>query len=269
MYMNKTKRALIMLLALALIISLSACSMNEVGKYKIASRLKEQSFCIGFRQGDKVSVPVLAALSELQASGKISELSIRWFGEDISKLKGDNTALDVLAQPLEPRVLIVGCDGSRLPFSGEDEDGVMTGFDPELAKEVCALLGWQIRFIPIDVSQAQVELNSGNVDCVWGGFAYDEGYNKIDLSPVYMENTVILASLSGSKLSSTGGLSGKTLTLGENCYHNAVMEENSALTNRPAIINRVPGGTVACIEALNSGGCDAIITDLYALFYYR
>ena len=145
----------------------------------------------------------------------------------------------------------------------------MTGFDVELAKEVCALLGWKVKFIPIDVSHAEVELNSGNVDCVWGGFAYDESYKKIDISPIYMENTVVLASLSGSKVRSAGSLSGRTLTLSENCYYNAVLEQNSTLKNKPAIINRVPGGTASCIEALNGGSCDAIITDIYALFYYR
>lgn len=267
--MNKIKRSLTLLMALGLILSLCGCSLNEVGKYQIADRLLNQSFCLGFRAGDKVSVPVLAALSELQASGKIKELSVRWFGEDVSKLSGDDKALDLLVQTLEPRTLLVGCDGGRLPFSGEDEDGVMTGFDVELAKEVCALLGWKIKFIAIDVSDAEVELNSGNVDCVWGGFAYDESLKKIDLSPVYMDNTVVLASMSGSKVRGTGGLSGKTLTLSDNCYYNVVLEENSALKNKPSIINRVPGGTANCIEALNNSACDAIITDAYALFYYR
>ena len=145
----------------------------------------------------------------------------------------------------------------------------MTGFDVELAKEVCTLLNWKIKFIPIDVSDAEVELNSGNVDCVWGGFAYSESYTKIDLSPIYMENTVVLASMSGSKVRRVGNLSGKTLTLSENCYFNQVLEGNDSLLNKPAIINRVPGGTASCIEALNTGGCDAIITDVHALFYYR
>ena len=86
--MKKTKRALTLFLALGLTISLCGCSMNQVGKYQIAGRLLDQSLCMGFRQGDKVSVPVLAALSELQASGKIKELSVRWFGEDVATAGG-------------------------------------------------------------------------------------------------------------------------------------------------------------------------------------
>ena len=269
MNMKRIKRSLALLLVLSFFVPLCGCSLNEVGKYQIAGRLQDQSFCIGFRQGDKVSDAVLAALSELQANGKVKELSVRWFGEDVSELTGDDTALDLMLPTLEPRTLIVGCDGGRLPFSGEDETGAMTGFDVELAKEVCLLLGWTIKFIPIDVSEAEVELNSGNVDCVWGGFAYDESYKKIFLSPVYMENTIVLASLVGSKVHSAGRLSGRTLTLSDNCYFNAVLEADAKLKDRPAIINRVPGGTASCIEALTGGACDAIITDTHSLYYYR
>ncbi len=267
--MNRYKRIIAITAAILLLGALWGCSKNQVGKYRVAAKLLNQSFCIGFRQGDKVRVPVLAAISELQAGGKVKSLSVQWFGEDINEFMGDDKALDILLQTLEPRTLIVGCDGGRLPFSGEDENGVMTGFDVELAKEVCALLNWKVKFIPIDVSDAQVELNSGNVDCVWGGFAYDEGLKTIDLSPPYMENTIVLTSLDGSKVRSIRNLSGKTLTLSENSYFNNVLESSSALKNKPSIINRIPGGTGKSIEALTTGGCDAIITDSYALYYYR
>ncbi|MGM9527818.1 MAG: hypothetical protein ACI3UZ_05685, partial [Oscillospiraceae bacterium] len=90
-----------------------------------------------------------------------------------------------------------------------------------------------------------------------------------DLSPVYMKNTIVLVSLSGSGIRSARGLSGKALTLSENCYFNAVLDANETLKNRPSIINRIPGGTAACIDSLNNEGCDAIIADIYSLDYYR
>lgn len=268
-HMKKLKRSAALALVLGLIISLCGCSLNEVGKYQIVDRLQNQSFCIGFRSGDKVGTIVTSALEELEASGKLRELSIKWLGEDVSMLSGDDSALDLILPSIEPRTLIVGCDGGRLPFSGADENGELTGFDVELAREVCKLLGWQLKLIAIDVSEAEVELNSGNVDCVWGGFAYDASYTQIDLSPVYMKNTIVLVSLSGSGIRSARGLSGKALTLSENCYFNAVLDANETLKNRPSIINRIPGGTAACIDSLNNEGCDAIIADIYSLDYYR
>ena len=165
--------------------------------------------------------------------------------------------------------IIVGLDDNYPPMGFKDENNEITGFDVDLAKEVCNQLGWKVKFLPIDVSQATVELNSGNVDCVWGGFAYDESNTDINQSPVYLENTIILASLTSSNVRSVRSLSGKTLTLSENAYFNAVLEGNEALQNKPEYIVRVPGGTDECFEALDNGACNAIITDLAALDYYR
>ena len=267
--MKNIKKLAACFLTLIILLALCGCEGSSNGVYRSIKELSEQSFCVAFRSKDDSAEAVLAAMKVMQANGKVKELSQKWFGRDVSFIEGDAEALSDLKEPPKSRTYNIGYDPGRLPFSGKDKYGAATGFDVELAKEVCALLNWKVKFIPIDVSHAEVELNSGNVDCVWGGFAYDAGYKEIDISPIYMENTVVLASLSDSKVRSTGSLSGKTLTLSENCYFNAVLEENSSLKNKPAIINRVPGGTASCIEALNSGGCDAIITDIYALFYYR
>lgn len=267
--MNIKKRGAALFLALALFCSLNACTLNEVGKYRVAERLSEQSFCVAFRSGDKVRTAVNAALEVLSANGKAKELSVKWFGDDSFILEGDSGALKDILPELEPRTLLVGYDSGRLPFSGRSKTGLPTGFDVEMAKEVCALLGWKTKFIAVDVSKAEVELNSGNVDCVWGGFAYDESLKKIDTSPVYMANTIVLASLSGSDVRGISSLSGKTLSLSENSYFNAALEAKEALRDKPGFIIRLPGGSEACIQALNEGSCDAIITDLAALYHYR
>ncbi|NLV86524.1 MAG: transporter substrate-binding domain-containing protein [Clostridiales bacterium] len=267
--MNIKKRGAALFLALALFCSLNACTINDVGKYRVAEKLSEQSFCVAFRSGDKVGLAVNAALEVLSANGKAKELSVKWFGEDGVILQGDGEALDEILPELEPRTLLVGYDSGRLPFSGRSKTGLPTGFDVEMAKEACALLGWKTKFIAVDVSKAEVELNSGNVDCVWGGFAYDENLKKIDTSPVYMTNTIVLASLSGSDVRGISSLSGKTLSLSENSYFNAALESREAMKEKPAFIVRLLGGSGACIEALNEGSCDAIITDRAALYHYR
>lgn len=267
--MNRTKRAAALASALGLLITLCACSMREIGKYRVADSLLDQQFCIGFRSGDKVGEAVTAALAVLADSGKTRELSVKWFGEDVFLMEGDPEALDEILPTLEKRTLLIGYDEGRMPFSGKNKAGKPAGFDVELAAELCALLGWKTKYIAVDVSKAEVELNSGNVDCIWGGFAYDESFTKIDMSPIYMKNTVVLASLSGSRVKSISSLSGKTLTLSNNSYFNAVLEANPALKEKPGFIVRVPGGTEGCIDALNGESCDAIITDKAALYYYR
>jgi len=266
--MKKNIRVTACLLSLLLLISLAGCGIGGNDKYRVADKLETQKFCVAFRLDDKAGESVIAAMKVLQASGEVTKLSLKWFGEDVSLLKGDSEALADYTEDAEKRTFIVGYDAGRLPFSGK-KGSTAIGFDVELAKEVCSLLGWKAKFLPIDVSQATVELNSGNVDCVWGGFAYDESNTDIVQSPVYLENTIILASLTSSNVRSVRSLSGKTLTLSENAYYSAVLEGNTTLKNKPEYIVRVPGGTDECFEALNNGACNAIITDLAALDYYR
>ena len=267
--MKKKARALALVLALIFIISLSGCSTGGNDKYRVADKLAQQEFCVAFRLDDKAGEAVIAALKVLQDSGKVTEISQKWFKEDVSLLKGDSEALKNLPDEVEKRTFNIGYDAGRLPFSGTSIGGSAMGFDIDLAKAVCSQLGWKAKFIPIDVSQAVVELNSGNVDCVWGGFAYDENNTEINQSPVYMNNTIVLASLVSSNVRSIRSLSGKTLTLSENAYFNAVLDGSTALTNKPKYIVKVPGGTEECFKALDDGACNAIITDLAALDYYR
>ncbi len=266
--MKKKARALAFVLSVLLIISTTGCGVGGNDKYRVADRLVQQEFCVAFRLDDKAGLSVIAALKVLQDSGKVSELSQKWFDEDVSLLKGDSNALTLL-ETVERRTFNIGYDAGRLPFSGTSTDGAAIGFDIDLAREVCKELGWKAKFIPIDVSQATVELNSGNVDCVWGGFAYDGENTEINQSPVYMKNTIVLASLASSGVRGIGSLSGKTLTLSENGYYNELLEGNDALRNKPKFIVRVLGGTDECFKALDSGACSAIITDLAALDYFK
>lgn len=266
--MKRAERAAALALSLLLILSISGCGAGGNEKYRVADKLEFQELCVGFRLEDKAGEAVIAALKVLQDSGKVSELSRKWFGEDVSLLEGDPNAINNLEESIEKRTFIIGYDSGRMPFSGTNSSGIADGFDVELARAVCKELGWKAKFLPIDVSKAAVELNSGNVDCVWGGFAYDEDNKEINQSPVYMKNTIVLAALGNSKIRGIGSLSGKTLTLSENFYYNAVLESNESLKMKPEFIVRVPNGTSGCFDALNSGACNAIITDLAALDYY-
>ena len=262
-------RALALGLSIILLMSITGCGLGGNEKYRVADKLAEQEFCVAFRQEDKAGDAVIAALKVLQASGTVTELSNKWFGEDVSLLKGDENALKNMELDTEKRTFIVGYDWGRLPFSGTSASGMAVGFDVELARAVCKELGWKVKFLPIDVSQATVELGSGNVDCVWGGFAYDETNTDIHQSPVYLKNTIVLAALAGSGVRSIGSLSGKTLTLSENADFAAILESSKALQSKPEYIVKVPDGMEGCFKALNDGSCAAIITDLAALDYYK
>ena len=50
------------------------------------------------------------------------------------------------------------------------DDGEFTGFDLELAAEVADRLGLKLELQPIAWDAKDMELSSGNIDCVWNGF---------------------------------------------------------------------------------------------------
>jgi len=267
--MKKLKTAVSVISILSIIFSIAGCASLGNGKYNVVARLDKQKLCVAFREGDRCGDAVTAALRVLQSDGDIDELSRKWFGDNRSLLKGDEEALSELEFDIEPRTFIVGYDSARLPFSGQITKGVPTGFDVELAKMVCDKLGWRVKYVAINTADAKTELDSGNVDCVWGGYAYDENAKGISQSPVYLENTVVVASLSGSGVRSSGSLSGKTLALSENGGFSKVLENNSSLAEKPQYIIKLPGGCDECFKALEDGSCDAIITDLDAVEYYK
>lgn len=262
--MRKCSLALALILIIGLLVPLTSCKVGDNSKYSVVERLETQQLCVAFRQEDKAGDAVIAALAELEAEGEVNSLTRKWFGSDLSLLKGDEQAISKLDFEIEQRTFIMGYDAWHLPFSGE-VDGAAAGFDVDLAKAVCSKLGWRIKFVAVDVSNAYVELNSGNVDCVWGGLPYDESSTKIRQSPVYFKNTVIIAALAGTGRS----LSGKTLAIPEMGCFIAILDAHPDMKKKPEFIVKLPGGVDACFEALDKGVCDAIITDLAGIDYYR
>ncbi len=81
------------------------------------------------------------------------------------------------------------------PMNYEDADGNLVGFDTELAEAVAEKLGMDIEFKLIDWKNKYLELDSGNINCIWNGFTYnckdDDGVeraDKVDFSVAYMNN---------------------------------------------------------------------------------
>lgn len=74
------------------------------------------------------------------------------------------------------------------------ENNQLVGFDTDLAKAVFAELGYEVVFKEISWENKYIDLNSGNIDCIWNGFTSkgdDNGTPKselVDFSYKYMNN---------------------------------------------------------------------------------
>ena len=85
----------------------------------------------------------------------------------------------------------VGFDAEFPPYGYMDENGEYTGFDLELAQEVCDRNGWTLVKQPIDWDAKDMELSSGSIDCIWNGFTMNGREDQYTFSVPYVDNSQV------------------------------------------------------------------------------
>lgn len=105
----------------------------------------------------------------------------------------------------------VGFDAEYPPYGYMDDDGSYTGFDLELAEAVCELNGWEMKYVPIDWNAKDMELESGNIDCIWSGFTINGREDLYAWSDPYVENSQVVVVATESGIADLAGLSGKVV----------------------------------------------------------
>ena len=125
---------------------------------------------------------------------------------------GDNKEDTSLADVQAKGELVMGLDDSFPPMGFRDEDQNIVGFDVDVAKEVAAKMGVELKLQPIDWNSKEQELSTGNVDCLWNGFTKTEQRDKeMNLSEPYMKNTQVVVVLADSGINSIADLAGKVV----------------------------------------------------------
>lgn len=106
-------------------------------------------------------------------------------------------------------LLVVGLDDSFPPMGFRNENNEIVGFDIDLAKAAAEELGMEVKFQPISWASKEQELNSGNIDCIWNGFAYnEERAATMTLSDPYIKGENYFILKNGTKVTSQEELKG-------------------------------------------------------------
>ena len=88
--------------------------------------------------------------------------------------------------------LVVGVTDYK-PMDYKDESGNWTGFDAEMATAFAKKLGVSVEFMEIDWDNKALELDSGNIDCVWNGMTLtDEVKSAMDCANAYCSNSQVV-----------------------------------------------------------------------------
>lgn len=113
---------------------------------------------------------------------------------------------------MEKGTFVLGLDDSFPPMGYRDENGEIAGFDIDLAKEVCARLGVELVFQPIDWDAKILDLNSMDIDVIWNGLTItDERKEKINFSKPYIANRQIIIVKADSGIDMKADLADKAI----------------------------------------------------------
>ena len=162
--------------------------------------------------------------------------------------------------------LVVGFDAEYPPYGFLDADGNPTGFDIDLAQAVAELEGWEFEAKPIDWDSKDLELESGNINCIWNGFTIEGREDKYSFSKPYMLNEQVIVVAADSDIASFADLAGKKVITQAGSAALGLLSEDGDQAELGATFDGGAPQTIAdynnAFLQLESGAVDAVACDL-------
>lgn len=187
----------------------------------------------------------------------ISSVSAGWFdflGDDSSAENNETN-------------FVVGYFVEFPPFEYTDENGEVTGFDLDLAQEVCDRNNWTlVKNKIIDWDTKEAELDSGAIDCIWSGFTINGREDDYAWSEPYFNNSQVFVVKADSNISSIEDLEGKDIDVEMGSSAINALENNKTLKDSFVNIYEITDYNTAFMD-LESGTCDAVLGDAEVMKY--
>ena len=163
------------------------------------------------------------------------------------------------------RTFVMGVDAEYPPFSYLGEDGQYTGFDVEVCKAVCDLLGWDLQVFGVNWDQKLVQLDAKECDCVWSGMTILDSMKEAGyvISAPYYDNTQVIMVKEGSDIKSSADLAGKVVAVQLGTSGEALLADGGDLADLAATFADLTtcDSFLKCFTELGGGAVDAVIVD--------
>ncbi len=146
------------------------------------------------------------------------------------------------------------------PMNYYDDNGDFTGFDTELAIEVCERLGVEPDFVEINWDTKQVELEAKSIDCIWNGMTIlPELSEALEITQPYVKNAQVVIVKEGTAYDGTASLIGMEVAAEQGSAGEKAIVADDDLKQA----NLVPKSlqTEALME-VKAGTVDAAVLDL-------
>lgn len=162
----------------------------------------------------------------------------------------------------ERTTFTVGFDAEFPPYGYMDENGDYTGFDLELAQEVCDRRGWELVKQPIDWDSKDMELSSGSIDCIWNGFTMNGREDAYTFSVPYVDNSQVFVVKADAGITTFDDLADKIVGVQKDSSALAALESDAAeLAATFAELNQYADYNTGFMD-LEAGAIDALAIDI-------
>ena len=180
-----------------------------------------------------------------------------------SALAEDTSLTDLVARGK----LVLGFDASFPPMGYQDENGDYVGFDLDTAKEVCNRLGVELVLQPIDWAAKDLELDNGNIDCIWNGMTINQGrLDTMYFTKPYLANEQIILTGDNSKITGKATLSGKVVAAQSGSSGLEAVEADTATKDTFKELVTYDD-YVSAYQDLKVGRIDALVIDSVVGYY--
>jgi len=162
----------------------------------------------------------------------------------------------------------MGIDAEYPPFSYLDDDGNYAGFDVEMCKAVCDILGLEQVIVPVNWDTKLISLDNKEHDCVWSGMTILDSMKEAGyvLSFAYYDNTQVVLTKEGNGISTLADLAGKRVAVQLGTSGEALLADEEGQLK---LAQTFEGGAPVTMENFNicgteldAGGVDAVVIDL-------
>ncbi len=215
----------------------------------------------------KIMIKMAAALSVLALLSGCSSKQETAPADQAGETKESGSEASGAAKAGEgEETFTVGFDQDFPPMGFVGDNGEYTGFDLDLAKEVANRLGKKFVAQPIGWDAKDMELESGNIDCIWNGFTMNGREDGYTWTKPYMKNSQVFVVAKDSGIQTLGDLSGKIVEVQADSSAEKALKEDETLLNTFKTLQTTPDYNTAFMD-LEMGAVDAVAMDVIVAAY--
>ena len=265
------KKIIALMLAVLMLFALTACGgkTNSGAKLKIINeQLGAEEYGIAFRNGDDETCKYIdAAVQQLVKDGKYKEIADKYpdIVDNLLFLNGESEAEfdeSVDISKAEKRTFTMGIDPEYNPFSYLGDDGEYTGFDVEVCKAACDVLGWDFEVFGVNWDQKLVQLDAKECDCVWSGMTILDSMKEAGyvISAPYYNTQVLVVSEDGG-INSSKDLKDKVVAVQLGTSGESLLNEDLSDLRDTFKELVTCDSFLKCFTELEGGAVDAVFVD--------